>query len=127
MNPDESKEWRSAEREMDECLSRYREGVKPVSFRAGFADRVMTRLESARDGTPNLAVVVSISEGLERAFVRLAPLAAAAVVLVAALNVFSTTSSQQPLIDRAIGLPAVSLAAAYTLAADPPNWEDSSR
>ena len=60
MNPDET--------ELETRMARLRQQAGPVAFEAGFADRVMARLERQ----------TSLTDGLRTAFVRLAPLAAAA-------------------------------------------------
>jgi hypothetical protein len=97
------------DQELDARIARYRELAAPAEFDAGFSDRVMARLaDTSSRGAP------SVSDGLQRAFVRLAPLAAAAVLVLALLNLRSTRSANQPIIERVLGLPAVSIAAAYT-------------
>src|SRR5512144_504896 len=93
------------ELEQSERLSRLRELAGPAAFAPGFADRVMGRLASQ----PSLA------DGLQRVFFRLAPLAAAAVLAISTVNLVTTRSSGRPFLDRVLQLPAVDLAAAYTV------------
>ena len=97
MNPDET--------ELEARMARLRQRAGPVAFEAGFADRVMARLERQ----------ASLTDGLRTAFVRLAPLAAAAVLVLATVNLMNTRTSGQPLLDRVLQLQPVSLAAAYSL------------
>ena len=85
-------------------LARLRRLSGPASFGAGFSERVMSRLAAPRP----------LALGLERVFLRLAPLAAAAAIIIGAANLISSRASGQPLIDRLLGLPEVSLAAAYS-------------
>ena len=66
-------------------------------FGAGFADRVMARLEREE----------SLGRGLQLVFTQLAPMAAAAAIVIAVLNLRGTPASGQSLVSRAIGLPAV--------------------
>lgn len=73
-------------------------------FAPGFADRVMHRVQQQR--TPSLA------DALQPVFRRVASLAAAAVLFIAAFNVYSTRSAQQSLTERVFGLPAVTVASA---------------
>ena len=97
MNPDQT--------ELETRIVRLRQLAGPVAFEAGFADRVMARLGRQ----PSLA------DGLRTAFVRLAPLAAAAVLVLATVNLMNTRTSGQPLLDRVLQLQPVSLAAAYSM------------
>jgi hypothetical protein len=103
----------SDEIEREAQLSRYRVLAGPASFAPGFADRVMRRVARA----PSLA------ESMQLVFRRMAPLATAAVVLIAAINVFSTRASNQSLAERVLGLPAVvTVASAYSLESDLLSW-----
>jgi len=92
--------------DLEGLVARYHTRVAPVRFRAGFADRVMARMEAA----------VPLGDRLYGAFVRLIPLAAAAALFLAAMNVRSSHDREQPAWERALGLPAVTLAAAYEMA-----------
>lgn len=94
-------------------------GAAPLTdrFHAGFADRVMSRLEREE----------SLGRGLQLVFTRLAPLAAAAAIVIAVLNLRGTPASGQSLVSRAIGLPAVTLASAYSLDNELLSWGDGSQ
>lgn len=91
--------------DLEAALADYRRTTSPAAFDDGFADRVMARVANGS----------LMTEGLQRVFVRLAPLAAAAVLLLAVLNVRGTAASGQSLVDRALGIRAVTLADAYSL------------
>ena len=71
-------------------------------FAPGFADRVMVRLER-ETRTPPLAL------GLQLVFRRFAPLAAAAVLVVGAFNMFGARAEQLSVTERLLGLPEVSI------------------
>ena len=98
-------------------LQRYRGLGQPVTCRADFADRVMTAVapETRAIGS---GPVRSIGDGLSRIFLRVAPLAAAAALVLATMNVVQSRTTEQPLLDRMLGLRAVTLEAAYTLDLD---------
>ncbi|MGA2382619.1 MAG: hypothetical protein ABSG61_04210 [Gemmatimonadales bacterium] len=100
MKPDET--------ELEARMARLRPLAGPVAFEAGFAGRVMGRL----------ARQPSLADALQVVFLRLAPLAAAAILILGAVNLATTRSSGQPLVDRVLKLPAVSFAAAYALETD---------
>ncbi|NJD10001.1 MAG: hypothetical protein FIB01_05980 [Gemmatimonadetes bacterium] len=91
-------------RGLEARLATLREQVGPASFDPGFSDRVMSRL----------ARQPSLADGLQVMFFRLAPLAAAAVLLLSTANLVSTRSSGRPFLDRLLQLPAVDLTAALT-------------
>lgn len=75
------------------ALARYRADIVPITFDVGFADRVMARVaESPR-----------LSDGLQRAFLRLTPFALAAALVLATMNLFSTRSIDAPMVDRMLG------------------------
>ena len=82
------------------------------AFDPGFADRVMRRLasEGAAAGADAMADL------LAHWFARLAPLAAAAAVLLAVANVARAGDERRTLVDAALGLPAVTLEGAYASA-----------
>lgn len=84
-------------------LTALRARVGSVDFAAGFADRVMARLAAAE----TLPVV------LQRLFFRFVPLAAAAALVLAAINLRQSRTGGQNLLERVLGLPAVTLANAY--------------
>lgn len=97
---------------LDATMSRYRSGAGTIAFDAGFADRVMTRLHAS---SGRVVGEISPALALERVFRRLAPLASTAALLVVMINVLTTRSSGQPLVDRVLGLKSVTLASAYML------------
>ncbi|NJD19330.1 MAG: hypothetical protein FIA95_08640 [Gemmatimonadetes bacterium] len=90
------------QRDLEARMDRLRPMAGPVAFDAGFADRVMARLREEP----------SLSDGLQGAFFRLAPLAAAAILVLAAANLAGTQESGQPLLDRVLRLRPVTLGAA---------------
>jgi glycine/D-amino acid oxidase-like deaminating enzyme len=91
--------------DLEQRMARVRHLAGPASFRPGFSGRVMARLAAPRP----------MAEGLQAVLLRLAPLAAAAAIILGAANLISSRASGQPLIDRLLGLPEVTLAAAYSL------------
>ena len=66
-------------------------------------------------------------DDLQYVFVRLAPLAAAAVLVMSTINFMSASGPGQPVIDRVLGLPTVSLTSAYALERDLSNWGEADR
>jgi hypothetical protein len=74
-------------------------------FAAGFADRVMRRLQ--------LAPVISLGARLQRPFRWLVPAAVAAILVLGFLNVRAAGGTGNNAIDAALGLPHVTLQAAY--------------
>jgi hypothetical protein len=102
------------EQPMERELERLRAMTTAIDFDAGFADRVMQRI--ARGDAEALAPPsLVLASGLQRTFWRVAPLAVAAALVLSILNISHQSTSNQPLLERALGLPAVSLASAYTL------------
>ena len=99
MHPEDS----DLERELAQ-RAQLRRRATPAAFDAGFADRVMTRVRDERLG----------GHGLPWVFARVAPLAAAAALLLAVLNLSDTAASGTSVVDRLIGLPPVTLDAAYS-------------
>jgi hypothetical protein len=93
------------ETELEARMARLRQQAGPVAFDAGFADRVMARLERQP----------SWADGLQTVFLRLAPLAAAAVLVLGTVNLVNMRTSGQPFLDRVLELQPVNLAAAYSL------------
>lgn len=67
-----------------------------VSFAPGFADRVMARIAA----TPRF------SDALQAVFLRLTPVAVAAALLSAAVNLVSTRATNAPIAERMMGLSA---------------------
>lgn len=101
----------------EDDLHRLRTVAGPASFTPGFADRVMARRAAMR----------SAPEALQYVFVRLAPLAAAAVLVMSTINFVSASGRGQPVVDRVLGLPTVSLVSAYSLERDLLNWGETNR
>jgi len=86
-------------------MAQIRQLTMPAAFDAGFADRVMARLERPR----------ALTDGLQRGFVRLVPFAAAAALVFGAMNLINSRASGLPLVDRVLGLQPVTVATAYML------------
>ncbi|HEX7051854.1 MAG TPA: hypothetical protein VF188_16730 [Longimicrobiales bacterium] len=82
------------------------------AFAPGFALRVQQRLRGEAAGAA--APAPPLFPSLKRQFLRLAPIAAAAVLVLAIHNVVSADERRQSLVDAALGLPPVTLDAAYT-------------
>jgi hypothetical protein len=59
---------------------------------------------------------LSMSEALERQFVRIVPIAAAAAILLGAFNWWSARGMSSSAIDAALNLPQVTLSSAYSSA-----------
>ncbi len=78
-------------------------------FTPGFAERVIDRVHRER--------ATSLTAALQRQFVRIVPLAAAASIALAAYNVWSSRRAGTGAIDAMLNLPQVTLAAAYSPAA----------
>lgn len=79
-------------------------------FAPGFADRVMARME-VRGAAP----VLRLERSLGRTFLWVAPMALAATLVLAVLNMRSTGSTS---LEGALGLPKVTLSAVYQLDSD---------
>ncbi|HEY4216494.1 MAG TPA: hypothetical protein VGM67_05120 [Gemmatimonadaceae bacterium] len=77
----------------------------PHGFDPGFRQRVLSSVKSHRDAT--------IGAALERHFVRIVPLAAAATLLLAGYNWWGGRTTSETTLDAALNLPRVTLAAAY--------------
>lgn len=77
------------------------------AFEPGFAWRVMHRLRAA-EPDPGAALAAAV----QRWFVRLAPVAALAIVLFAALNL-RAADSRQSVLEAVLGVPAVTVEQAY--------------
>ena len=90
--------------DLERQLAQLRERVTPVGFDTAFADRVLARVRREP----------RIGHGLPWAFARIAPLAAAAALLLTVLNLRATAASGTSVVDRLIGLPPVTLEAAYS-------------
>jgi len=111
---------------LEERLAQLRAQVTPIAFAPGFTDRVMSRL--AADGeidSPHRAPTAL--DALPRMFARIVPLAAAALLVVSAINLHNTRTVAQPFVERVLGIPAVTVADAYAIDADLAMWGDSPR
>lgn len=106
-------------------LRALREAAGPVAFAPGFADRVMARRVAA--GSSTESSTESSTDALGYVFMRLAPLAAAAVLVLSTANLMSASGRGQPVIDRLLGLPTVTLASAYSLDGTLTTWGDTNR
>lgn len=89
--------------DLEARVAALRTGIGGVQFAPGFSDRVMARL----------GAVESMPVVLQRLFFRLVPLAAAAAIVLGAINLRQSRASGQTFIERVLGLPAVTLANAY--------------
>ena len=89
----------------DNPLASLVRSAAPDSFDSGFGDRVLTRLRSSSEPT--------LSTALERQFVRIVPLAAAAALILAGYNVWGARGTAASTIDAALNLPQVTIASAY--------------
>jgi hypothetical protein len=78
-------------------------------FAPGFAYRVMRRVRDE-----GMAPGAAFAAAMQRQFLRLVPLAAAALVALGAWNLRAADARQSP-VEAALGLPAVTLDAAYSL------------
>jgi hypothetical protein len=90
----------------DGPIARLVRSARPVSFETGFAERVAARLVA--EGAS------SLSRSLERQFVRVVPLVAAAALVLAAYNLWGARGTSASPIDAALNLPQVTLSAAYS-------------
>ena len=84
-------------------------GARSDAFAPGFAYRVMARVRGEQ-ADPAAAFAAAI----QRQFLRLAPIAAAAAVLLGAWNLRTADARQSP-VEAALGLPAVTADAAYRI------------
>lgn len=91
---------------IDETTAQVVRSARPTGFAPGFRDRVVARLRAEREQ--------SISRALERQFVRIVPLAAAAALLLAAYNVWGARGTAASPLEAALNLPQVTLATAYS-------------
>jgi hypothetical protein len=81
------------------------QGAAPSAFAPGFADRVRARLAAER--------AHALPHALERHFLRIVPLAAAAALLLAAYNWWGARETASSALDAALNLPQVTIASAY--------------
>jgi hypothetical protein len=98
-----------------------REAAGRAAFAPGFANRVMARRAATRPSGE------SSTDALQYVFVRLASLAAAAVLVLSTVNLMNASGRGQPIIDRLFGLPTVTLASAYTLDGALTSWGETNR
>jgi hypothetical protein len=77
----------------------------PETFEPGFKDRVIARLRANRE--PELSTVI------ERQFLKIVPIAAAASLMLAAYNWWGAHETASSPIDAVLNLPQVTLASAY--------------
>ena len=91
----------------DEALSALLRANVPDRFDPGFSQRVLIRLRAEEQ---------SLAGALQRQFLRIVPLAAAASLLLASFNWWSARSTHASVIDAALNLPQVNLATAYASA-----------
>jgi hypothetical protein len=94
----------------DEEVASMLQAARADRFAPGFADRVMARMD-ARGAAP----VLRLERSLGRTFLWVAPVAIAATLVLAVLNMRSTGASG---LDGALGLPKVTLSAVYSLDSD---------
>jgi len=80
----------------------------PTAFAPGFAGRVHARLRAEREDV--------LPRALERHFIRIVPLAAAASLLLAAFNWWGARGAASSALDAALNLPPVTVASAYATA-----------
>lgn len=78
-------------------------------FEAGFADRVMERVQVESSSSEETARAMS------RYFARWAPLAVAASLVLAAFNIATASASGQSAMDALFGLEPVSVESAYAI------------
>ncbi|HEY4307326.1 MAG TPA: hypothetical protein VGM82_22835 [Gemmatimonadaceae bacterium] len=95
----------------DEELERRLRDAAPNRFAAGFADRVAARLAEAPEFARGAAI--DFTATLERQFLRVVPLLAAASLILAAYSWWGGRQSSDSLIDATLRLPQVSIATAY--------------
>jgi hypothetical protein len=98
----------------DDSSSRFEHlvrGAAPSAFAAGFADRVLTGVRASREQP--------LSAALERQFVRIVPLAAAAALLLASYNWWGAHDSARNALEAALNLPQVTIATAYSVSENP--------
>jgi hypothetical protein len=93
------------DRELDEPIASLVRGAAPTRFADGFAARVLARVHARRES--------SLVHALERQFMRIVPLAAAATVLLAAYNWWGAHETAASALDAALDLPRVTLSSAY--------------
>lgn len=91
---------------IDDATGQLIRSARPTGFSAGFGDRVAARLVAEREQ--------AVSRSLERQFVRVVPLVAAAALMLAAYNWWGARGTSVSPIDAALNLPQITLATAYS-------------
>jgi hypothetical protein len=89
----------------DDALGALLRANAPDRFDPGFSERVLARLHGEQ---------LSLTAALQRQFLRIVPLAAAAALLLAAINWWGGRSTDASVIEAALNLPQVSLSTAYS-------------
>ena len=97
---------------VDDAMRRLLQEGGRGGFEPGFADRVMARVAVRSAGT---FAVPMMSLSLQRYFLRLAPVALALLIGLGLFNLAGRRSQGQNAIDAVLGLPAVTIAAAYDM------------
>ena len=92
--------------DFDPRLTRRIADAAPNRFGAGFTPRVVQRLERERS--------VSLAATLEKQFLRVIPILAAASVMLAAYNWWGARNSSASAIDAMLRLPQATVASAYS-------------
>ena len=92
----------AADDALEARMARYRARAGAAAFDAGFADRVMARLAPSR----------GLADGLYAVFMRVMPMAIAAVLVLTTMNLLSSRATRQSLVDRMLGLSSVTVASA---------------
>ena len=87
-------------------MSRQLRAQRAGQFAPGFADRVMRRLQTVP--------ALTLGRAMQRYFLVLVPVAMAAILALAVRNVRAANGTATPLVSALLGLPQVSLQAAYT-------------
>jgi hypothetical protein len=96
----------------DEGLERTLRDAAPDRFAAGFADRVATRLGAGRGPAANRSTA-DFTVTLERQFLRIVPILAAASLLLGLYSWWGGRRTADSLLDATLRLPQVSIATAY--------------
>lgn len=78
----------------------------PAAFAPGFGERVRARVAAER--------AQALPHALEKHFLRIVPLAAAAALLLAAYNWWGARGTTASALDAALNLPQVTIASAYS-------------
>jgi hypothetical protein len=99
----------------DDRLEHRLRDAAPKGFRAGFADRVNARLaiERVATGRPGGRATLDFTAVLERQFLRVVPLLAAASLILALYGWWGGRATSDSLLDATLRLPQVSIATVY--------------